>query len=279
MVSFVALAACTPTTSSSTGDTATSTRPAVTALTVIGFNVESGGSDAQVVADEVVADMPGEALWGFAEVEDTDAAEALVGAAADAGSDQQFDYVLGTTGWTDRLVLAWDDAVFSLEDSEELDEINVGGTARAPLVGRMRLRATDQELLVVVNHLWRTDEPKRHEQAELLNSWGRDQALPVLMVGDFNLDWDVESGRHDEGYDSLVDGGVFEWVRPEPLLSTQCSGFYDSVLDFVFVGGDARSWTAESDILRPDDSYCSNSQRDTFSDHRPVRARFEIPAP
>jgi hypothetical protein len=61
------------------------------------------------------------------------------------------------------------------------------------------------------------------------------------MVGDYNFDWDVGSGDHDPGYDELVAGGVFEWVRPDPLVSTQCSGFYDSVLDFVFVGGDARS--------------------------------------
>jgi hypothetical protein len=64
---------------------------------------------------------------------------------------------------------------------------------------------------------------------------------------------------------------------PTRILSTQCSGFYDSVLDFVFVGGDAREWAAESVILRPDDTYCSGSHRDTWSDHRPVRADLAMP--
>jgi hypothetical protein len=60
-------------------------------------------------------------------------------------------------------VLAWDDQRFSLEDDYELSDINVGGTVRAPLVGRMRERSTDQEFLFVVNHLWRSEagEPTR----------------------------------------------------------------------------------------------------------------------
>jgi hypothetical protein len=277
-VLVVSLFGCTPATtadSAHSGDSPPAAEPLT--LQVIGFNTESGGSDPGTVADEVIADMRGEGLWGFAEVEDSAAAERYVAAAADPGGDESWDHVLGTTGYSDRLVLAWDDARFSLESSEELVEINVGGTVRAPLVGRMRERSTDLEFLFVVNHLWRTDEPKRHEQAELLNAWGREQSLPVVMVGDFNLDWDVQSGRHDEGYDLLTDGGVFEWVKPDPLLSTQCSGYYDSVLDFVFVGGEARSWGAESDVLRPDDSYCSGSHRETWSDHRPVRAVFTVP--
>lgn len=273
----LALLACRPEpTASGTGDTS-SAPTSTTKLVVIGFNTESGGSDPDVVASEVIADMRGESLWGFAEVEGTPAAEAYVAAAADPGGEEAWDHVLGTTGYEDRLVLAWDDARLSLESSEELSDINVGGTARAPLVGRMRDRATDLEFLFVVNHLWRTDEPKRHEQAELLNAWGRAQSLPVVMVGDYNFDWDVQSGDHDAGYDLLTDGGVFSWVKPDPLLSTQCSGFYDSVLDFVFVGGDARSWTADSDVLRPDDTYCAGSHQETWSDHRPVRGTFEIP--
>lgn len=280
-MTLLPLLACSPTTPSShsgapTDSVTTPGEPPVE-FAAIGFNTESEGSVPETVAAEVIADMRGEGLWGFAEVVDEAAAALYAEAAHDDGSDQSWAHVVGTTGWSDRLVLAWDDQRFSLEDDYELSDINVGGTVRAPLVGRMRERSTDQEFLFVVNHLWRSEAGSRREQARLLNEWGAGQSLPILMVGDYNFDWDVGSGDHDPGYDELVAGGVFEWVRPDPLVSTQCSGFYDSVLDFVFVGGDAREWAAESVILRPDDTYCSGSHRDTWSDHRPVRADLAMP--
>jgi hypothetical protein len=269
------LAACGPRgVAPTTGDTGPAPGPPV-AFDVLGFNVESGGSDAQVVADEIVSVIQGEALLGFAEVESEATAELLVAAAADEG--QVLRFVLGTTGYSDRLVLAWDDAVFSLDASEELDDINVGGTVRAPLVGEMTHRESGLAFLFVVNHLWRTDDGARHEQAELLNAWGREQTAPVVMVGDYNLDWEIDTGDHDRGYDELTADGVFEWVQPATLLKTQCSSFYESVLDFVFVGGAARDWTASSEILRPSNEYCSPVYEETFSDHRPVRASFTIP--
>ena len=45
---------------------------------------------------------------------------------------------------------------------------------------------------------------------------------------------------------------AWEWVRPEQLVTTQCSGWpcrYNSVLDFVFTAGPARDWRAESEIV------------------------------
>jgi hypothetical protein len=108
--------------------------------------------------------------------------------------------------------------------------------------------------------------------------------LPVIAVGDYNFDWNVQTGEkdHDLGYDLLTDGGAFDWVRPDSLVATQCSvnfsGLpdcrFDSVLDFVFVSGQSRHWPATSEISVqpgdfPDDSLTS--------DHRPVTATFQIP--
>lgn len=244
---------------------------------VIGFNVESGGSDPAIVADETVALIEGEELWGFAEIEDDVAAGLVVAAANDPGTDQDFQYVLGTTGWEDRLVLAWDDTRFELLSSYELLDIELD-SYRAPLVGEMRERSSGAEFLFVVNHLARGEEDIRHEQAELLHDWGATHSGPVVMVGDYNFDWDVTTGEHDQGYDSLTAGGVFVWLRPEALIKTQCSPFYDSVLDFVFVGGEARDWSATTEILRPGDEYCAQRNIETFSDHRPILASFELPA-
>jgi hypothetical protein len=56
------------------------------------------------------------------------------------------------------------------------------------------------------------------------------------------------------------------------LIRTQCS--FNSVLDFVFVAGAARQWSASSEILAAEQSYCPSDQN--RSDHRPVLASFQL---
>lgn len=268
------LIACTPEPVDPEPDTA---GPEPAEIAVITLNVESGDSVAETVA-ETVARHRGEALWGFTEVRDRAYLDTL--AAAAAGADRPpFATLLGTTGYELRLALAWDESRLDLVDHEELHEINVGGTVRAPLVGRFRVVENDAELLVVVNHLWRTDRAARHEQSSLLNAWAREQALPAVSLGDFNYDWGVEDGdaSHDRGYDLLTEDAVWTWVRPDPLVMTQCNFQYNSVLDFVFVAGGAREWPATAEILETQSSYCHDDERRT--DHRPVRADLLIPAP
>lgn len=243
-------------------------------LSVVGFNVESGDSDPYVVA-RVLEEVTGESLWGLSEVQSASWMEGFQTAAAD-DSAQRFEGILGSTGGSDRLAILWDDEALEVLASEELDHINVGGWVRAPLVAHVVTRDTDFEFLFMVNHLYRTSESDRHEQARLLHAWGEEQSLPVIAVGDYNFDWEVEDGDadHDDGYDWLTEDDVFTWVRPEALIKTQCSDWYDAVLDFVFVAEGAQSWGADSVILQPDPQYCRDT-RET-SDHRPVQALFDI---
>jgi hypothetical protein len=244
-------------------------------LRVVGFNVQSGNSDAGAVADHV-ASVRGEALWGFSEVENESWASTLA-VAAGHDEDGDFDWVLGTTGWQIRLAIAYDTERLELIETWELHAINPGGTGRAPLVAHIRLRSNGRELLFVVNHLWRSESWSRQEQAGLLNEWAQAQTLPVIAVGDYNFDWDVDNGDsdHDWGYDLLTADGVFVWVRPETLVKTQCSSYWDSVLDFVFVSGEATTWDGASEILFPDPHYCDDT--DVTSDHRPVAATLTVP--
>lgn len=244
-------------------------------FTVVGFNVESGGSDTQIVADTAVAPILGESLWGFEEVQDESAAQILIAATSDAGQD--FQYVYGTTGQSDHLVLGWDNNRFELVSSEELSDINIHGTARAPLVGHLRERSTGTAFTLVVNHLWRTDNTARAQQGTMLNQWGAQQVDPVVMIGDYNFDWNVDGSGHDVGYDNLTANNVFVWNQPDPLIKTECASSYDSVLDFTFLGGATQSWPATSEILDPDEEYCAYRNKDTYSDHRPVKTQLTIP--
>lgn len=96
-------------------------------------------------------------------------------------------------------------------------------------------------------------------------------------MGDFNLDYAADASSRDAGYDLMTANGVWAWVKPVTLVTTQCSGWpcaFDSVLDFVFVVGAAQAWPASAEIVVragdfPDDA--------TTSDHRPVRATFSLP--
>ena len=270
---IAALLACT---SEDVEDTSETGAPAPLVFTIAALNAESGGADPASVAEDTVAPIRGESLFAFEEVENSAAADLLVAAVSDG--DQDIQYRMGTTSFDDRLVLAWDDGRFALVELTALDAINVGGTVRAPLVGHLQERASGLEFLFVVNHLWRTDNDARHEQARLLNTWAAGQTLPIVTAGDFNFDWKTDGSSHDEGYDLLVANDVFVWVKPpEPLVRTQCSEFYDSVLDFTFVAGAAKEWGATAAILRQEDDYCRGAREPNYTDHRPITATFTIP--
>ena len=59
----------------------------------------------------------------------------------------------------------------------------------------------------------------RHQQSRLLNQWGEEQEIPIIAVGDYNYDWEVEDGENnlDEGIDLLTAADIFTWVRPLTL--------------------------------------------------------------
>ncbi len=244
-------------------------------LHVIGFNVESGDSDPNVVA-RIVDEMDRCDAWGLSEVESWVWAQ-IFERAAERGRSADYRRILGTTGREDRLLIIYNAARIEVVRSFELDHVNPGGRYRAPLVAEMRHRATGRRFLFMVNHLARGSADARRRQARLLNEWAERQTLPIIAVGDYNFDWDVQNGDrdHDKGYDLLTAGGVFEWVRPKALVNTQASG-YDNVLDFVFVAGEAQGWSGTSTILKAHVDLAPDNR--ATSDHRPVMARFDVPA-
>jgi endonuclease/exonuclease/phosphatase family metal-dependent hydrolase len=241
-------------------------------LIVMGYNVESGDADPVVVSQRIEA-FEGCDIWGLSEVQSQSWADAFE-EAAEYGENADFAHILGSTGGGDRLLIIYNADRFELIDSQELHEINIGGNVRAPLVAKLSVRSTGQEFWFMTNHLYRRRADRRHEQATLLNAWATSQALPVIATGDYNFDWSVTNGDadHDQGYDNITAGGVFNWVRPTVLVKTQDSS-HDSVLDFVFVSGQAKQWAVRSEIIVAPGDFPDN--RDT-PDHRPVMGVFNL---
>lgn len=241
-------------------------------LRLISWNVESGDADPEVLAT-FLSSQEDIDIWALSEVQGQDWAVRFEGAVEEEGSD--FAFEIGTTGGADRLLILYNKDRFESLGAEELDNINIGGRVRAPLVLHLRETATGTEFLIMVNHLYRSRAERRHEQSILLNQWARNQSMPIIAAGDYNFDWAVIGGDtdHDIGYNHLVDDGVFVWARPDHLLRTQCSN-YDSVLDFVFLAGPATEWSTTSKILESQSDYCpDNSIR---SDHRPILAEINM---
>lgn len=246
-------------------------QPAITAspITIVSWNVESGGALQSIVADRIAAFQDVD-IWGLSEVNAIDAEFYEFG--AEEGENTNFDALLGTTGRADRLLLLWDAERFARVNSGEM--LVIGETGRAPLWVQLREQATGLEFIVMVNHLHRSNDGIRHRQATALNTWAAGQTLPVIAVGDYNFDWNLPNGDadHDRGYDNLVANSVWEWVRPAELVTTQCSGWpcsYNSILDFVFVAGPARDWNIASEIVVTENDFPDDN---TTPDHRPVMA-------
>lgn len=241
------------------------------ALTVASFNVESGGADPAALSDDLRR-VPATDVWGFSEVQNASWAQAFDSALTTSGNE--YETILGTSGGEDRLLIVFNASRLERVSSQELSAINIGGNGRAPLVARFRRRSDGEEFLFVVNHLFRGNATARRQQATALNAWAAAQTLPVVAVGDYNFDWNLPNGEasHDVGFDNLTANDVFRWVRPATLIKTQCSNQFNSVLDFVFVAGAAKTWPGTSEILFREPAYCPDDNR--HSDHRPVRAEF-----
>jgi len=262
---WIAAFLVTPVTVQATPVVSTTLQP----ITFISWNVESGGALQSAVADRLTS-FENVDIFGLSEVNAIDAEAFEFG--AEGGENVDYESYLGTTGAADRLLLIWDTTRFTLVGSGQLIEIGFSG--RAPLWIQLEEQATGVEFIVMVNHLHRSDEETRHRQAQMLNAWGASQTLPVIALGDYNFDWNLPNGDadHDVGYDNLTKDGVWEWIRPAELVTTQCSGWpcgYNSVLDFVFVTGPARNWNISSEIIVVANDFPDDL---TTPDHRPLLA-------
>ena len=271
----------------------------INSLKVATYNVESprpGDSPDEtlptIVAEHIkeLASNPSPDLWSLSEVPDRDTAKIYRDAAEYDGSD--FELIFGTTGSSDdKLAILFNqNRLQQIGSSRELRS-EVGGD-RAPLVAQFRSIPDGTEFFAVANHFNRGSSNTRNRQARNLKRWIESQNLPVIALGDFNMDFSVDlsfrqpancSGNIEEGneaFDIFTDSEQIEWIRPQcladgtcPPLGTGCFRCFNSILDFVFVGGAAASnWSGTSEIgFKDNSSYCSNDPLGD-TDHRPVLA-------
>lgn len=246
-------------------------------LKLVAWNLESGGITRSKIGEQL-REFDGVQLWALSEVQASNADFFI--ASAGVGEAGEISGLVGNTGGADRLLILLDESRFELIEGYELSDLALGG--RAPLVAHLRQRDDGSKFLFVAVHLHRRDGDKRLQQARELRDWAADSALPIIVAGDFNFDFEVPSGPGNAAFDEFALAEILDWERPATLVASQYSDSnddgendHDSVLDFVWSAGGAKSWGIQTEILvRPGDFPDDNRT----SDHRPIVALIETEA-
>lgn len=244
-------------------------------LRIVTWNLDSGGNDPQVIAQQLQA-LRGYHVYGLTEV---DPANAMTYAQA---VGNQYRAKISQTGDRDRLLMLYDTSRLTLLSAGELaafQDLRLNDQRlryRSPLLVRFRDQPTQVELLVVLNHLVRDDPKFRREQAKALRLWCEDQEdQAVIGIGDYNFDFDGNTLRGNTAFDEFMLDYRWRFVRPHPFADTHWSDrdddgrddLPDSLSDLTFLGGRALNWLAKSRVIVTDGDLPDDRQT---SSHRPV---------
>ena len=233
------------------------------------WNLESEGSDPKVIAEQIGA-LGRYDVYAFTEV--LPSAEKLFAEAL----GENYQLLISRSGYHDRLAIAFDIRKFELLKTFEIKEINFRNRYRSPLVVHLKEKLSGIEFFVMNNHLARGKGEVRETQADQLVEWGRKQLLPVIALGDYNLDYDFATKKGNSAFPRMMKDNVWKWVKPEEMID---SNWYDnpedpdgeddypgSLLDFAFVLGPAKEWNASCKVIVRQGDFPDN---ETTSDHRP----------
>ncbi|PCJ56429.1 MAG: endonuclease/exonuclease/phosphatase [Candidatus Hydrogenedentota bacterium] len=250
-------------------------------IRIVTWNIESGGADIAAIADRV-SGMEEIDIWGFSEVQNIDWMIKLE-TAAETGETDNFEFIPGSTGGTDRLAIVYNTDKFEMVKNFEIHWndrpwFTSNMRPRSALVAKLKHIASDVDFFFVVNHLYRGRgvDPRRLDQATALRDWASEKSLPVIAVGDYNFDWDLDinetAQNYEKGFGNMTAWSVFTWVVPANLITTHDSR-YNSILDFIFIANSEGKINATSEILVAYDEFSPRSEK---SDHRPVLGIFRF---
>ena len=261
--------------STTAASSAGSQENAFLAIRFLSWNVESDGADADVISKQL-SELNKDDRYdvvGLTEVKPPDWKKFRT------ALGEHYRYEFSRSGRSDRLQILFNTNVFEEVRHFDLKEVNLFNRYRAPLVVQLKHLKSGQELLVMINHLARGKSEIRQQQAELLVEWARDQTLPVVAIGDYNLDYVFETKKGNPAFKKMLLDNVWEWVQPEEMID---SNWYDelgdgeddypgSLLDFAFVANAAKNWKKTCRVIVRDGDFPDDK---STSDHRPFELEF-----
>ncbi|GAB5403917.1 MAG: hypothetical protein Aurels2KO_21480 [Aureliella sp.] len=203
-------------------------------ISILAWNIESGGSSTRTILQQLASDMPKADILALSEVPPEDVSRF-------AAYYPEGDGIACDSSGSDRLTIAWNDR-FELVRRIKLNEAEFApGRHRAPLIVHLRETATERDFIVMNNHLARGNAELRTKQAQMMVDWARNQALPIVAVGDYNMDYDFPTQKGNEAFSAMLIDGIYKWVKPNVFVDTNWSdrdgdgkdNYPDSMLDFV----------------------------------------------
>ena len=261
------------TTTAQTSEQVPDTEPAQattsTKLKIIAWNIESGGNDPNVIAQELKA-LNAADVYCLNEVhpDNFQVYEKALG--------KTFDAVHSDSGFDDRLQILYSNQKFKLLESKEMHSLN-DGRHRAPLYVRLQEKASQTEVVVVTNHLARGNAKYRKEQASGLREWAREMSATTALVciGDMNMDYTFATDKGNDALPEILRDNIWKWCKPAELIDTNWDdrdgdgkdNYPGSMLDLAFVAGPAKTWNPVCRVIKRDGDFPDDRKR---SDHRPI---------
>lgn len=160
-------------------------------IRAIGYNIE-GGYKPDASIGTIVNNMNklGHSdLWAFSEAT-IDWVPTLT---KSAGKNYQSFATSNAISTTDSLVIIVNTDRFDVIDHKELFDVQVKRYSRPTLVTILKDKVTGKNFFFMVNHLDRGDAIARHKQALILNQYIKSIDMPLVAMGDYNFDWDLNS--------------------------------------------------------------------------------------
>lgn len=241
-------------------------------VSFIGYNVEAGykpDSQLETVLDYLDR-LPRSTVYALTELTLSWSDEI----AAHLGENYQYLINQNIDDNADAMAIFYDASRLTLSEAYERG-FGVHKYERKMVYGKFTDTETNKTFAIVVNHLMRgkgATDIKRQAQAVNLQSWVMEQKVPVIGLGDYNFDLDVETGNANPAYYLFTKHDHWRWIKPSKVVRTGCHKGYNSVLDFAFVSGSVRS--AKSEIMFQDEIYCEDDARKP--DHRPIYAEIDF---
>ena len=261
---------------STTPPVATQPVEKTTPLFILAWNLESGGNDPELIAQQL-SELSGYDIYCLSEVHAKNFK--LYANALPSG----FVAVNSTLGGGDRMQILFDSNRFELLQQKELHEhgdykLN-NGNHRSPMFVRLKDRESSIEFIVMTNHLARRNAELRKQQAVGMREWARDQNVAVINIGDFNMDFDFHTRQGNSAFPEMIRDNVWTWIKPEEFIDTNWAdpdgdgkdNYPDSMLDFAFVSGPAKDWNPICKVIVRDGDFPDDR---TTSDHRPIELRL-----
>ncbi len=245
-------------------------------LSVLSWNVESGGADPATIASEL-SRLPRADVFLFQEVAPSDIGR--YAAAIRQTHAESYKCYLGSLGGSDRLAIIVDEELYRVREFTELlsfEEFTLDDWQhRPPLVVKLERKSDGFAFLLVNVHLAGANADLRTNQARGLRAWAAAQSLPIFLVGVCNFEYEFEAKRGNEAYDAFIEGNVWRLLEPLVWLDTNWAdsdgdGRDDSpktCLDFAAMAAKNEALRGDCRILLRENDF---PDTDATSDHRPI---------